>query len=63
METSLLVLTLRDNGVGIQSNRRSGLDNMAARVQQYGGRLDVSSKPGEGTELSWRVPLPRRPTP
>ena len=61
VETSSLVLKLRDNGVGIQSSRRSGLDNMAARVHRYGGQLDVRSAPGEGTELSWRVPLPRRP--
>jgi signal transduction histidine kinase len=62
VETSSLVLSLRDNGVGIQSNRRSGLDNMAARVRRYGGKLEVSSGPGEGTELSWRVPMPRRPS-
>jgi signal transduction histidine kinase len=59
IEGAWLVLTLRDNGVGIQSNRRSGLENMAARVRQYGGRLDVRSAPGEGTELKWRVPAPR----
>jgi signal transduction histidine kinase len=62
VDTSALVLTLRDNGVGIQSNRRSGLDNMAARVRRYGGKLEVSSAPGAGTELSWRVPMPRKPS-
>ncbi len=56
-----LVLTLRDDGIGIQSDRRSGLANMAARVRQHGGQLEVTSEPGAGTALSWRVPLPRQP--
>ena len=60
VDTSSLVLTLRDNGVGIQSDRRSGLDNMSARVKQYGGQLEVNTAPGAGTELSWRVPMPRQ---
>jgi signal transduction histidine kinase len=60
VDTSSLVLTLRDNGVGIQSDRRSGLDNMSARVKQYGGQLEVNTAPGSGTELSWRVPMPRQ---
>ena len=58
IEGPSLVLTVRDNGVGIQSDRRSGLENMAARVKEYGGRLDVRSAPDEGTELTWRVPRP-----
>ncbi len=62
VDTSSLVLTLRDDGIGIQSDRRSGLDNMATRVKAYGGSLNVRSGPGEGTELSWRVPMPRRPS-
>ena len=63
VRASSLVLTLRDDGIGIQSDRRSGLDNMEARVRQYGGRLEVVSEPGAGTELSWEVPLPRHPGP
>ena len=70
VEGSTLQLTLRDDGVGIQSTRRSGLENMSARVQRYGGSFHVNSVPGEGTELCWRVPMPgtqvpqpRRPQP
>lgn len=58
-----LLLTLRDDGVGIQSTRRSGLENMNTRVQRYGGRLEVTSAPGQGTQLCWWVPLPRSPVP
>jgi signal transduction histidine kinase len=63
VDGSVLVLTLRDNGVGIQSSRRSGLDNMAARVRRYGGELDISSAPGQGTQLCWRMPMPRTAVP
>ena len=63
VDGSFLLLKLRDDGVGIQSTRRSGLDNLAARVRRYGGRLDVSSGPDQGTELCWRVPMPRSPVP
>ena len=58
-----LVLTLRDDGAGIQSTRRSGLDNMSARVRRYGGRLEIDSTPGAGTVLTWQVPLPRTSVP
>jgi signal transduction histidine kinase len=57
------VLTLRDDGVGIDSTRRSGLDNMAARLRRHGGRLDVTSAPGSGTLLRWEVPLPKASVP
>lgn len=54
-----VVLTLRDDGVGIHSDRRSGLDNLAKRVEQHGGTLEVTSPPDGGALLTWRVPLPR----
>jgi signal transduction histidine kinase len=63
VDGAALILTLTDDGVGIQSDRRSGLDNISTRVRRYGGRLDITSAPGEGTELRWQVPLPRNPVP
>jgi signal transduction histidine kinase len=60
IDDSTLTLTLRDDGVGIQSNRRSGLANLAQRAREHGGRFDVSSPPGGGTLLRWDVPLARR---
>jgi signal transduction histidine kinase len=40
-----------------ETQRRSGLGNLAARAAQLGGELEVVSAPGAGTQLRWRVPL------
>jgi signal transduction histidine kinase len=58
---SELVLEVGDDGVGFaEPGRRSGIANLSARAAQLGGTLTVSSAPGEGTRLTWRVPLPER---
>ncbi|MEU5313278.1 GAF domain-containing sensor histidine kinase [Streptomyces sp. NPDC021562] len=55
-----LLLTVRDNGVGIPPDgRRSGLRNMAERAEQLGGRMDWDCPPAGGTALRWRVPVRR----
>jgi len=56
----VLVLAVRDNGVGIRHTvRRSGLANLAERSGQLGGTMTVGPGPGgRGTELRWEVPLP-----
>jgi signal transduction histidine kinase len=56
-----LVLLVRDNGVGIKDldHRRSGLANLAERAGLLGGTVRVGPADGGGTELTWRVPLPR----
>jgi signal transduction histidine kinase len=55
-----LVLDVVDDGIGLpaEGGRRSGLANLAARAAQLGGALELSSTPGTGTRVSWRVPLP-----
>ena len=62
-----LVLTLRDNGIGfdvtrhyrVPDNSRSlGLIGMRERVAAMGGRLEVESSPGRGTEIRAAFPLP-----
>jgi signal transduction histidine kinase len=54
-----LVLTVRDNGIGIaETGRRSGLANLAERAQTHGGELILSPAEGGGTNLVWTVPLP-----
>jgi signal transduction histidine kinase len=58
IEGGELHVTLSDNGVGIHSDRRSGLDNLAKRMEVHGGRFELHQPPEGGTVLSWRVPLP-----
>ncbi|MDN3029179.1 GAF domain-containing sensor histidine kinase [Streptomyces sp. S.PB5] len=54
-------LTVSDDGVGITSDgRRSGLLNMAERAEELGGAVEVTSPPGGGTTLAWRVPTGER---
>jgi signal transduction histidine kinase len=55
-----LTLVVRDDGSGIKdTGRRSGLANMEERATLLGGALRIESMAGGGTELDWRVPLPR----
>jgi signal transduction histidine kinase len=55
-----LVLVVRDNGSGIgKAKRRSGLANLESRAGKLGGTLRTRPADGGGTELVWRVPLPR----
>jgi signal transduction histidine kinase len=61
---SELSLLVRDNGSGItDTSRRSGLANLAQRAEHHGGTLKVGPAEGGGTELHWRVPLPRHASP
>ncbi|MEU6350529.1 PAS domain S-box protein [Streptomyces sp. NPDC047072] len=54
----VLVLTIRDDGVGgAEPGRGSGLIGLIDRVEAIGGRLAVGSPPGEGTTLDVRLPL------
>jgi signal transduction histidine kinase len=55
-----LRVRVTDDGIGIRSSSGpggNGLRNMADRAEQLGGGLDVRSRPGEGTSITWRVPL------
>jgi signal transduction histidine kinase len=53
-----LVLTVRDNGVGLSgTGRRSGLANLAERAAELGGTLRTVTGESGGTELEWRVSL------
>jgi signal transduction histidine kinase len=58
---SELWVTVADDGIGIRQSSGpggSGLRNMADRAEQLGGSLDIRSRAGEGTTITWRVPLP-----
>lgn len=69
-----LHMSIRDNGVGFDGigfdavetgadtkPARLGLQAMAERVRQVGGRIAIRSEPGRGTEIHARFPL--RPAP
>jgi signal transduction histidine kinase len=54
-----VILTVRDNGVGLpETGRRSGLTNLAERAAALGGSFTAERcAGGTGTELVWRAPL------
>lgn len=61
--TEGVVLTVRDDGVGVPPGApRSGLRNLARRADELGGSLAVDPVAPDtdraGTHLVWRVPLP-----
>ncbi|MFI6439954.1 nitrate- and nitrite sensing domain-containing protein [Streptomyces sp. NPDC050759] len=54
----VLELTIRDDGAGgAEPGRGSGLIGLIDRVEAIGGKLAVSSPPGEGTTMDVRLPL------
>jgi signal transduction histidine kinase len=56
-----LEVYITDDGRGIgDTRRRSGLDNLRRRAEEYGGDLTITSSPGAGTTLSWTIPLEAR---
>jgi signal transduction histidine kinase len=53
-----LVLSVRDDGVGgADTARGSGLIGLTDRVEALGGSIRVSSPPGEGTQITFELPL------
>jgi signal transduction histidine kinase len=60
-EADDIVLTMKDNGVGFDSNAPGpeghfGMTMMRERAQTGGGRFEVRSVPGEGTTITVRFP-------
>jgi two-component system NarL family sensor kinase len=57
-----VVLAIRDNGIGIVPRREGaghhGILGMRERAKLLGGRLRVESRPGSGTKVTARIPLP-----
>jgi signal transduction histidine kinase len=55
-----LRIVVSDDGVGVRrsaSPAGHGLRNMATRAEALRGVFEVRSESGEGTTLSWRIPL------
>jgi len=60
-----LVLRVRDRGIGFDVAARGrtgvGLESMRERARLIHARLTVRSRPGEGTQVTMRVPLDGSP--
>ena len=59
-----VILTIQDNGRGIQECQANapgavGLLGLRERALLLGGRCDISGRPGEGTRVEARLPLPQ----
>jgi signal transduction histidine kinase len=62
-----LLLSVRDDGSGFDvqealsramTGRHLGLRGMRERVEALGGKLEIESAPGQGTEIRAAIPLP-----
>jgi signal transduction histidine kinase/streptogramin lyase len=62
-----LVLAVEDNGRGFEANGSSGggngLTNMRRRLESIGGTCLISSRPGAGTSIRFRLRLATKPAP
>jgi PAS domain S-box-containing protein len=57
-DDAILQLTIRDDGIGgADATNGSGLVGLGDRVDAVGGTLAVSSKSGQGTQVSAEIPL------
>jgi signal transduction histidine kinase len=62
-----LRLAVEDNGVGFDPEKagaagtHEGLDSMRRRMEEIGGQLQLTTRPGGGTRVEFRVPLPPEP--
>lgn len=54
---ALVVVTVRDDGIGMpETDRRSGLQNLAARARERGGEFAIEAVQPHGTLVRWSVP-------
>jgi signal transduction histidine kinase len=56
-----IAFQVEDDGKGFDANttsRGAGLTNMTDRLDALGGSIDLDSKPGSGTRLRGRLPIP-----
>ena len=63
-----VVLAIKDNGQGFAVKPPEpgahgfGLPALCERASRLGGRMDINSGPGTGTEIRMSVPLPSKPS-
>ncbi|MEY4340126.1 MAG: hypothetical protein RLZ14_1976 [Actinomycetota bacterium] len=65
VDDRVVTLSVVDDGLGMATHagRGNGLDNLAHRAQQLGGRCDFSSGSRGGTMVRWSVPRTPLPQP
>ena len=64
LEDEEITVSVRDDGVGFeydearlqQAGKAGMLKSMKGRAEELGGRMEVTSSPGNGTEIEFRVP-------
>lgn len=59
-ESRMVKLTVKDDGKGFDTTvtrKGNGLGNMKGRASELGGNAQVSSAPGEGTEVRFSIPV------
>jgi signal transduction histidine kinase len=62
VERGIIILELRDDGRGFDDTNGDeghGLGSMRQRAEKLGGKLEVVSKPGEGTTITLKAPVGR----
>lgn len=62
VERGIIILELRDDGRGFDDTNGDeghGLGSMRQRAEKLGGKLEVASKPGEGTTITLKAPVGR----
>ncbi len=61
LQNKLLVVVIRDDGKGFDTDAafdgHYGLENMKSRISEIGGKLHIASKPAQGTEIKFEVPV------
>jgi signal transduction histidine kinase len=60
LEEAALMFDVRDDGAGFDpalTKMGSGIQGIADRLAALGGRMDITSAPGQGTTVTGRVPL------
>ena len=59
IDDRVLVIRVADNGRGFElaAPRGNGLANLRSRLEQVGGTFDCVSSPGQGTTVTFRLPL------
>jgi ligand-binding sensor domain-containing protein/signal transduction histidine kinase len=62
VENAGACLSVEDNGTGFVKEKAdphgNGLDNMRTRLAECGGRMELTSLPGQGTKIRFHFPLP-----